>query len=415
MTLSRPVQVDLDEQRALVTVRRMVRFDSRTETEHESAVIDWVLAEMADLGLEVHKQEVGPGRFNAVGVWRGGAGPSLMFNGHVDTNPVTEGWTVDPWGGVTDGTFVYGLGVSNMKAGCSSYLEAVRALKSTGFRPSGDVVLTFVVGELQGGIGTRRLIEDGWAADFFVNCEPTDLTAMTEHAGAMEFVVELTGDTRHLSKREEAVDALAAAADLAPAINAITFPVPERADGDGIDRAHVGVLRAGLGRDMLDTRPPQVADVARLQGSARYGPEQDPRRVLRAMREVVDKVCARHPGIEARLWSPDSLDAPSMAMPFSVDPASPIVRIVNEAYRQVRGVEQPTGAIRPYCYYGSDAALLQHGAGMRGIVCGPGGKYNTMPDERVHIVDYLDAIRIHALTIATMDELAASPGRPARG
>jgi acetylornithine deacetylase len=412
MTLSLPKQFALDERRALETVRQMVRFDSRTETEYESAVIDWVLAEMADLGLEVHKQEVGPGRYNAIGLWRGGSGPSLMFNGHVDTNPVTEGWTVDPWGGVVDDTFVYGLGVSNMKAGCSSYLEAVRALRSAGLRPSGDVVLTFVVGELQGGIGTRRLIEDGWSAGFFVNCEPTDLTALTEHAGALEFVIELTGDTRHLSKREEAADALAAAADLAPAINAISFLAPEQADGDSISRAHVGVLRAGLGRDLLDTRPPQVADVARLHGSARYSPAQEPRRVLQALRDVVDEICARHPGVEAQLWTPDNLDAPGMALPFSVDPGSPIVHVVNEAYRHVRGVEQPTGAIRPYCYYGSDAALLRHGAGMPGIVCGPGGKYNTMPDERVHIVDYLDAIRMHALTISGMEQLAGSP-RPA--
>jgi acetylornithine deacetylase/succinyl-diaminopimelate desuccinylase-like protein len=34
-----------------------------------------------------------------------------------------------------------------------------------------------------------------------------------------------------------------------------------------------------------------------------------------------------------------------------------------------------------------------------GVVCGPGGRYNTMPDERVDIPDYLDMIRIYLLTI----------------
>ena len=33
--------------------------------------------------------------------------------------------------------------------------------------------------------------------------------------------------------------------------------------------------------------------------------------------------------------------------------------------------------------------------GMEGIVCGPGGRYNTMPDERVDIPDFLDMIRIY--------------------
>jgi acetylornithine deacetylase len=36
---------------------------------------------------------------------------------------------------------------------------------------------------------------------------------------------------------------------------------------------------------------------------------------------------------------------------------------------------------------------------MEGIVCGPGGRYNTMPDERVDVPDYLDMIRMYMLAI----------------
>jgi len=32
---------------------------------------------------------------------------------------------------------------------------------------------------------------------------------------------------------------------------------------------------------------------------------------------------------------------------------------------------------------------------MEGVVRGPGGRYNIMPDERVDIVDYLDMVRIY--------------------
>lgn len=388
-----------DRARALDTVRRMVRFDSRTETPGESSVVDWLLDELAAIGLRVHRQPVGPGRYNAIGVWSGGGpGPSLMFNGHVDTNPLTEGWTVDPWGGLVDDTFVYGLGVSNMKAGCASYLEAVRTLAGAGLRPRGDVLLTFVVGELQGGVGTRRLVEDGWRADCFVNCEPTDLAALTTHAGALQFEVELRGATRHMSKREEAADALAAAADLVPVLNALVFAGAATAEAQRVNRTHVGVLRSGLGADLLDTRPPQVADVARLAGSARYGQGQTPDAVVAELTAVVEGVCRRHPGVRAEVVRTDGT-GPTMDQPFFADPAEPVVAAVNDAYRAVRGAEQPTGAIRPYCYYGSDASLLQHAAGMPGVVCGPGGTYNTMPDERVHIRDYLDMVRIHQLTI----------------
>ena len=44
-------------------------------------------------------------------------------------------------------------------------------------------------------------------------------------------------------------------------------------------------------------------------------------------------------------------------------------------------------------------AHFQHLTGMEGIVCGPGGKYNTMPDERVELRDYLDAVRLYLMLI----------------
>ena len=385
--------------RALETLTELVRFDTRTETRRESDLGRLLLERLSELGLEAQLVEAGEGRVNAVGVWRGeGGGTSLMFNGHVDTNPLTAGWTVDPWGGFSDGTFVYGLGVSNMKAGCASYLEAVRTLREADWRPRGDVVLEFVVGELQNGVGTRALIEAGYRADFFVNCEPTDLAALTTHAGALSFDIELRGQTRHMSKREEAADAAAAAAALLPEIDAMTFG---GADEEALrtNRAHVGVLRAGLGQEMLASRPPQVADVAHLLGSARYGPGQTADSVLVDLQQTVDRVCSACPGVGGAVRRVGEGGAGSMEMPFHVARDSPIVRAVNESYRRIRGGDQPTGALRPYCFYGSDASLLQHLAGMPGVVCGPGGKYNTMPDERVEIVDYLDAISIHMHTI----------------
>ncbi|WP_313681715.1 M20/M25/M40 family metallo-hydrolase, partial [Pantoea sp.] len=64
-----------------------------------------------------------------------------------------------------------------------------------------------------------------------------------------------------------------------------------------------------------------------------------------------------------------------------------------------RGTQQPTGVITPPAFFGTDAAHFYQHAGMEGIVCGPGGKYNTMPDERVEISDFLDMVRIYLLAI----------------
>ena len=91
---------------------------------------------------------------------------------------------------------------------------------------------------------------------------------------------------------------------------------------------------------------------------------------------------------------------------FQVARDARIVRTINAAYAAVRGVPQPTGAITPPGYYGTDAGHFYDALGMEGIVCGPGGRYNTMPDERVDIVDYLDMIRIYMLCILDICEPA---------
>ena len=71
-----------------------------------------------------------------------------------------------------------------------------------------------------------------------------------------------------------------------------------------------------------------------------------------------------------------------------------IVKSLNKAYMDVRGEEQPTGVLELTCFYGSDAGHLYKQLGMEGIFCGLGGKYNTRPDEKVDIADYLDCSRM---------------------
>lgn len=398
----------IDVQASLDFVAAMARHKSYSQTEGERELVRFMVKAMREMGLEAEETPVGEdGRINAVGRWRGtGGGASLMFNGHVDTNPVTEGWTVDPWGGKVDADFIYGIGVSNMKAGDAAYFCAVKTLIDAGVRLKGDIILTFVVGELQGGVGTRALVRQGVRADYFVNSEPTDLVALTMHAAAFMFIIELFGDTRHMSKREWAVDAIVAACDLIPRLNAMTFSGALSEEHAGINRVHVGVVHGALGKELHEWRPPQVADYVRIKGSGRYAPGQTEAGALADMRRELDALEARFPGLRTVLTAESSVGRPTMPT-FEVARDNRIVQAINDAYRRVRGESQPTGAITPPGYYGTDAAILFRDGGMTGIVCGPGGRYNTMPDERVDIVDYLDMIRIYMLTALDICEVAA--------
>ncbi|MEO7242176.1 MAG: M20/M25/M40 family metallo-hydrolase [Variovorax sp.] len=389
----------LDQPAALAFLSRMVQHKSYTETDGERQLAAYMVEQMRTLGLEAQLQSVPGDRMNAIGTHKGsGGGPSLLFNGHLDTNPATEGWTVDPWAGLVDEHFIYGIGVSNMKAGDAAYFCALKTLIDAGVKLKGDVILTYVVGELQGGVGTVAAIEQGVRADYFINSEPTDLQAITMHACAFTYVVELTGNTRHLSKREEAVDAIVAACDLIPRLNAMTFSGARSDEHRSINRVHVGVMHGALGAELLEWRPPQVADFARIKGSGRYAPGQTEAGAIADMRRELDALEARFPGLKATIRT-DRKAGHGLMPAFEVARDARIVKTVNAAYAEGRGEPQPTGAIAPPGFFGTDAGHFYDALGMEGIVCGPGGRYNTMPDERVDIGDYLDMIRIYMLCI----------------
>ena len=195
-----------------------------------------------------------------------------------------------------------------------------------------------------------------------------------------------------------------AACDLVPRLTALTFGDAPSAEHRSINRVHVGVVHGALGRDLHEWRPPQVADVVRIKGSGRYAPGQTEAAALADLRRVLDELEARRPGLKATVRAEHESGRPMMPA-FEVPKDAPVVRALNAAFERVRGVPQPTGAITPPGLYGTDAGHL-HAAGMEGVVCGPGGRYNTMPDERVDVSDYLDMVRIYLLTMLSICEVA---------
>ncbi|RYE62240.1 MAG: M20 family peptidase, partial [Oxalobacteraceae bacterium] len=84
----------IDEKACLDFLSKMVQHKSHSETEGEKVLARWMAAELDKIGVEAELQAFDDGRrFNTIGRLKGqGGGKSLLFNGHLDTNPVTEGW-----------------------------------------------------------------------------------------------------------------------------------------------------------------------------------------------------------------------------------------------------------------------------------------------------------------------------------
>src|SRR5688572_4948976 len=133
-------------------------------------------------GFETQLREVAPGRLNVVARHAGqnGAGPALLFNGHLDTVGVS-GMVVDPFGGEVRQGRLVGRGSCDMKGGVGALLSAAAALARDGH--AGTVIVALTADEEHASIGMQALVSDGIRADAAVVCEPTELAVMPAHKG----------------------------------------------------------------------------------------------------------------------------------------------------------------------------------------------------------------------------------------
>jgi acetylornithine deacetylase len=210
----------IDRERLVETASAMI--DVHSFTGDEQRMADLMVGLFDDMGLQVQRQQVEDGRANALGTWAGvGGGPSLMFNGHVDTSYSGR----EPWlRGVpgfqpkafVEGGRLYGLGVSNMKGALACYVEAVRSLQEDGVRLQGDVLIAAVSGEIektqqgeaQGAeyrgyaAGTRYLVTHGGVADMCLLGEPTEGKVVLGHFGALWLRIRVHGNFIHTAFSE---------------------------------------------------------------------------------------------------------------------------------------------------------------------------------------------------------------------
>jgi len=210
----------VDRDRLVETASRMIGVSSFTGDEEQMAELMVELCE--ELRLHVQWQQVEEGRANVLATWSGaGGGPSLMFNGHMDTSySGREPWLRDvpgfqPQPFERDGR-LYGLGISNMKGALACYVEAVRALRDAGVRLRGDVLLAAVCGEIektqygdaQGAeyrgyaAGTRYLVSHGGVADMCLLGEPTEGKVVLGHFGALWLRIRVHGNFIHTAFSE---------------------------------------------------------------------------------------------------------------------------------------------------------------------------------------------------------------------
>jgi acetylornithine deacetylase/succinyl-diaminopimelate desuccinylase-like protein len=282
----------------------------------EAEVGDFIHQWMLKNGIESHKQRVSEGRNNVIGILKGTEGhPSLIFNSHMDTG---FGLPEDYWilgdekrvfrEETEKGDYLVGMSVINDKGPMAAFLVAAKAIKKSGIKLRGDVILTCVVGEIgqapvdefvgeryEGkGFGSRYLVSHGVTADYAIVAEGTNFAVARGEAGDVWFKISIFGKggvyTPFIERPFTFKDNPNAIFKAAPVIQALEAWARryenehrlEFVDGVIVPKVNIGAIRGGL-----PVRPTQTPGICSLYVDVRLTPADDVEKVKGEVERVV--------------------------------------------------------------------------------------------------------------------------------
>jgi len=373
--LTRAVLAHVDPRELVALASDLIRIPSfKTE---ETPVARFLETLFRERGYAVDLQEIEPGRFQTIATLRGtGGGASLMLNGHTDINALTRRWRRDPWKPSLEGDRLYGHGVQNMKGGLASIIMTAEAVRRSGVRLAGDLVVACVAGETQGGEGTHFLMQSGLRTDAAVVAEPFGAdNLVTVHSGIVHMAIHTYGVTGHIGRLEGTVNAVQKMTQIVRALEHVELRHTPRPDLPAFPRLNVGSILGGRGQDYVLVEPPYVPDLCTILVDVHFVPGQTVDGIVADIRRVLDPVAALDPELryEIEIPPPASFKGRRRLVmdPFDMPRDAPIVQAVARSYRAVTGQEpKAIGTVLPHSYSADDTCHLWK-AGIPCLLYGP--------------------------------------------
>jgi len=178
----------------------------------EDRVAQHLVRELEKIGVDdVRIDRVG----NVIARIGNNQGPTVLYNGHMDTVDVTDrsAWDYDPWAGRVAEGKLYGIGAADMKASIAAMVYGVKKLVESHTTLRGNLVLAFVVQEEPcEGAAMRVLVEEEKVRpDWVVLGEPTSLHICRGQRGRVELRVTTRGRSSHAANPTKGENAIYAA------------------------------------------------------------------------------------------------------------------------------------------------------------------------------------------------------------
>jgi acetylornithine deacetylase/succinyl-diaminopimelate desuccinylase-like protein len=381
--LAELVAAHVDVERLVARVQEVCRIPSILGEEGPLAA--HLVAMMDEAGFaDAHEQPVLSDRPNALGHLDFGPGRTVVFTGHMDTKPVSHGWTrTEPFSGeIIDGA-VYGHGIMDMKAALVCQIAAMEAVRDSGLPVTGRLAMAAVSDHMGDQLGSIAYFRDH-DADLCVLGELSDNEIFLGHRGRYYYDIIVRGISAHTCHKPLAVNAnmLAAhaiieldASHLEPQleewVSSLFGPETYMAPG----RVYGGLPPGG---------PSMIPDECVIRVDCRPQPGVSVEEVRAEIERCLALAKAREPRFEAEVVLAD------VKAGYLADPDAEVTDLMRRAVRSVRGAEPE---LQVAGWLGDTASF---GDRIPTIIFGPGGEPVYCPDEHLSIDDIVEATKVYA-------------------
>ena len=191
----------------------LIAFDTSNLPGNERPCAEYLTKILLDSGFDTTIQPLpdNPNRANVIAVRGNPRGKRLLFNGHIDVVPVSDGWTSDPFtAAIRDGK-LYGRGACDMKGGVAAMTAAALRLVKDGFDfDNGQLQLVFVCDEELHDSGIKHYVAspEFLPADYAIISEPTSLDCCVASRGVVRYELVVKGVSCHASMPGQGANAI---------------------------------------------------------------------------------------------------------------------------------------------------------------------------------------------------------------
>jgi succinyl-diaminopimelate desuccinylase len=338
------------DERALT--ERLITYDTSTLEGMQSAagfIKGWLEARDVEVTGTVHN-----GRPVLAATVGPDEAPTIVLHAHLDVVPGRE----EQFEPRVEGDRLYGRGAYDMKGGLASMMCAIHDLADEDRVRVHFVCVSDEESEEVEARGSDYLVEEGYAGDFAITGEPTNMHIGIQAKGVLAMRIEVTGTAAHGSTPWVGDNAVLKAVDVFRQMEVLPFA---RESSELFDRPSINLGRI-VGGDAMN----KVPDLCVIDVDVRYLPGQDPKEIQAAIdalpEATVVKVFHRQPAIVSR--------------------DDPYVRALGEAISRVAPpMAERLGVGRD----GASDAISFLEAGVPAVECGPVGDGHHGPEEWVSI------------------------------